>query len=115
MITVMEVWYLKPGLEPRTLDILREMENLLGPAAHAHPGWLDHARFLQDEDDPPRLVVLYSWRSRELLADLLASEEQMLERFVERYFTRPRQIFCLNDVPVDVDVELGPPGQTPGE
>lgn len=105
MITVMETWFLKPGLEDRALEILQEMEELVGPPAHAHPGWLDHARFLQGEDDPRRLVVLYPWRSRELLDDLLAGEEPRLRRFVERYCARPREVLCFNELPVDVEVE----------
>lgn len=105
MITVMETWFLAPGLEGRAFEILQEMEDLLGPAAHAHPGWLDHAQFLQCQDDPRRLVVLYPWRSRELLDDLLAGEEPRLRRYVERYCSRPREVLCFSELPVDVEAE----------
>jgi len=114
MIIVMEVWLLKPEMESRALEILQEMENLLGPAAHSHRGWCDHARFLQDADKPARLVLLYPWHNRELLDDLLASEEPKLSGFIERYCIQPRQIHCLRELPVDIDVELGQSIPAPG-
>ena len=77
----------------------------MGPPAHAHPGWLDHARSFQCDSDPQRLVVLYSWQSRELLDDLLAGEESRLRGFVERYCAKPREVLCFNELPVDVEVE----------
>lgn len=101
MITVVESWYLKSGLEEEAGRILDEMEELLGPSAHAHPGWCGHARFFQSTADRSRLLVVYPWRSLDLLDDLLAAEEKILAPFYESYFRQRRQVETYRELAVE--------------
>lgn len=103
MITVVEVWRLRPEVAGDALRVMQEMDDLVGPNAHAHPGWCGHARFLRSHQDPGRLVMLYPWRSRELHEDLLRGEEAMLARFHDTYCTRPREIHYYDELEVEVE------------
>ncbi|MEO3780393.1 hypothetical protein ABGB16_26980 [Micromonospora sp. B11E3] len=102
MIWVLERWHFTPDAGDVTAA-MQEMDDLLGPAAHAHPGWCGHARFFSALDDPRRGVMLYPWRSRELHEDLVRDEEPRLAEFYRRYCARPRDISYYAEVAVDVD------------
>ncbi len=102
MIWVLEHWHLKPGTGDVTA-VLQEMDDLLGPAAHAHPGWCGHARFFSRLDDGTEAMMLYPWRSRDLHEDLARGEEPKLADFFDRYCTKPREIIYYDELPVDVD------------
>ena len=103
MISVLEVWHLKPELAPRALELMQQMDDTVGPPAHQHPGWCGHARFLQSQSDPGRVLMLYPWRSLDLHEDLTRAEEPTLAEFYERYCTRPREIHYYTELEVDVD------------
>ena len=103
MISVLEVWHLKPEVAGRALEVMQEMDDLLGPNAHEHPGWCGHARFFRSEADPAEVLMLYPWRSRDLHEDLAAGEEPLLEPFYERYCDRRREIRYLEELAVDVE------------
>lgn len=103
MIIIMEDWSLKPGLEGRALEIMQEMDDLLGPPAHVHPGWCGHASFYQSASDPRRITMLYPWRSRELHDDLVADEEPRLADFYQRYCAGRREIRYFTEMPVEVE------------
>ena len=103
MISVLEVWHLKPEFAPRALELMQQMDDVVGPPAHRHPGWCGHARFLQSRSDPTRVLMLYPWRSHELHADLTRDEEPTLADFYQRYCTRPREIHYYSELAVDVD------------
>ncbi|HEX9992989.1 MAG TPA: hypothetical protein VGB14_08690 [Acidimicrobiales bacterium] len=103
MITVVEVWHLRPELGGDALALMQEMDDLLGGNAHEHPGWCGHARFFQSAGDPSTVMMLYPWRSRELHEDLLASEEQLLAPFYERCCTARREVHYYEELAVEVE------------
>ena len=103
MITVTEVWKLKPGLEDRATEIMQEMDDLVGPDAHLHPGWCGHATFLQNADRPQEMVMQYPWRSIELHAELAGREESLLGDFYARYCSAPREIRYFRELEVEVE------------
>jgi hypothetical protein len=51
------------------------------------------------------VLVLYPWRSAELLADLVRGEEPLLADFVARCCTRPREVHVYEELAVDVEPE----------
>ena len=103
VISVVEVWHLRPELADRAEQLMQEMDDLLEDNAHAHPGWCGHARFYASADEPGRVLVLYPWRSRELLDDLVRGEEPLLADFVARCCTRPREVHVYSELAVDVE------------
>jgi hypothetical protein len=103
MVTVVEQWYLEPEMAPRALEIMQEMDELLGPPAHAHPGWCGHAQFLQSQQDPSELLVVYPWRSREQHESLVRDEDAVLEDFNRRYCRAGRRITLFDSLPVEVE------------
>jgi hypothetical protein len=111
MIIVREVWQLKPEYARSALEIMQEMDDLLGPGAHAHPGWVGHASFYQNVDRPGEAVLQYPWASRESHRDLVDREENMLTAFTEKYCRQPRRIdyYELVDVEVEDDHDEGHP------
>ena len=104
-VSVVEAWHLKPEHEGDALRLMQEMDDLLGPNAHAHPGWCGHAHFFQSHVDPSLVLMLYPWRSKELHEDLLQSEEPLLERFYEEYCARSREIQYYDELEVEVEHE----------
>jgi 3-oxoacyl-[acyl-carrier protein] reductase len=102
-ITVMEVWRLKDGLQDQALELMQAMDDMLGPGAHAHPGWCGHAQFFQSVGAPTEVVMLYPWRSRELHQDLLRREDGTLEAFYAAYCREPRQIAYYGELAVDTE------------
>jgi hypothetical protein len=107
MITVVETWQLKPEVADDALRLMQEMDDLVGPNAHAHSGWCGHARFLRGHDDSARVVMLYPWRSKELHEDLLRTEESMLADFQRAYCARPREIRYYDELDVEVEHDDG--------
>ncbi len=103
MISVMEVWHLKPEFAGEAFGIMQEMDDLLGPNAHEHPGWVGHAYFYQSQENPQEVVMLYAWRSREDHADLVEQERPLLADFNDKYCAREREIRYYDELPVDVD------------
>lgn len=103
MITVFEVWHLKPQYRGSTLQVMQEMDELVGPPAHRDPAWSGHARFYQSRDRPDLVLMVYAWRSIEDHKRLAAAEDPMLRSFVERYCSAPREISYHDELPVDVD------------
>jgi hypothetical protein len=103
MVVVMETWHLKPGCEDCAVEIMQEYDNLVGPPAHAHPGWCGHGRFFQSTADPTALTMLYPWRSRELHEDLAANEAKLLPPIYEKYCARPRDIHYYQELAVEVE------------
>lgn len=102
MIWVLEHWYFKPDLADPTA-VMQEMDDLLGPAAHEHPGWCGHARFFARLSDPADGIMLYPWRSLELHEDLARAEEPKLVEFYQRYCAKPRDITYYTELEVDVE------------
>jgi hypothetical protein len=103
MVTVFETWRLKPGLEASALALMQEMDCMLGPPAHRHPGWCGHAEFYQSAATPTEVLMVYPWRSRELHEDLAKREEPELQKFYADYCTAPREIRYYDELAVDVD------------
>ncbi len=106
MITVLEIWSLKPEYEQQAQRVMQEMDDLLGPPAHEHPGWNGHALFYQNIDHPLEVFILYPWKSRELHLDLIKQEEPKLQSFYATYCSSPRRIHYYQMLPVDVEHEL---------
>lgn len=103
MISVMEIWHIKPGLEGDALALMQKMDDMLGPAAHDHKGWCGHASFYQSDERPGEIVMIYPWRSRELHEDLTLREEPVLKGFYEEYCASPREIHYYNQLMVEVE------------
>lgn len=101
MIWVLELWHYKPEVGDPT-SVMQEMDDILGPAAHDHPGWAGHAKFFQQLDGSSRAMMLYPWKSQELHVDLAETEEPKLAEYYEKYCTRPREIVYYAQLAVDV-------------
>jgi hypothetical protein len=105
MIIVQEIWHLKPGLEDKALELMQQMDDLVGPPAHVHPGWSGHASFYQSTADPTAVIMQYSWYSRELHEDLARDEEPRLQEFYQTYCSMSREIHYYTELPVEVEHE----------
>lgn len=100
MITIMEVWYLKPGLEDKALEIMQTYDDMVEPPAHDHPGWTGHGQFYQNAERPTEVFMIYPWQSREMHDSLAAAEEPMLQDFYREYCSRPREILYYEELAV---------------
>lgn len=103
MISVMETWYLKPEHTDKALELMQQMDDLVGPQAHDHPGWCGHAHFYQDSDNPSRVIMMYPWKSRELHNDISDKEKNLLQDFMQQYCSRPREIQHFDELEVEVE------------
>jgi hypothetical protein len=103
MIIVVETWSLKPEYQQQAYQLMQQMDDMLGPAAHEHPGWCGHAHFYQNADKPTEIFMLYPWKNRELHLDLAQQEEGQLQDFYDTYCTGPRHILYYTELPVDVE------------
>lgn len=103
MIIVMETWYLKSEFQGQALELMQQMDDLLGPDAHDHPGWNGHASFYQSTENPNQITMVYPWKSRALHENLASKEESMLVEFVQTYCEKPRLIQYFNELPVEVE------------
>jgi hypothetical protein len=107
MITVLEVWRLKPAFQDQALELMQKMDDLLGPPAHKDPGWCGHARFFRSLTSGHEILMMYPWRSRELHERLIAQEEPLLESFFAEYCSVKREIHYYDELPVDVEQSYG--------
>jgi hypothetical protein len=103
MIFAVEKWFLRPEHLPDAVRIMQEMDDFVGPNAHAHPGWVAHARYFQAHADPAQVMLVYPWASVELHRDLLAQEVPLIAEFEPRYFIRPREVTYLHELAVWVE------------
>ncbi len=103
MVFVMEVWHFKPGLQDKALELMQNMDNMVGPPAHEHPGWCGHASFYQSVACPTDVVMLYPWRNHELHKDILVQEDPLLSDFYDAYCRAPREIHYYTELPVEVE------------
>jgi len=103
MITVVESYRLKPAYAPHALQVLQELDDLLGPNAHTNAGHVGHARFLQDASEPAQVCLVYQWRDHKSFMDLVRNEEKLLGDFIAKYCSGPRSIQIHNELPVEVD------------
>lgn len=103
MVTVMEVWHLKPEYVTNSTEIMQEMDDLVGPNAHEHPGWCGHASFFQDADNPTRITMIYPWANRELHEDITNREKNLLQGFIAKYCSSDRLIGYFDQLSVDVE------------
>ncbi|SRR6266536_1843251 len=106
MITVREVWQLKVEFAGSAMEIMQEMDDLVGPGAHGHPGWVGHAIFYQNIDRPTEVVIQYPWASRESHRTLVRREKDILTAFITKYCSQGRDIAYYQAVAVDVEGEL---------
>jgi hypothetical protein len=103
MIVVHETWCLKPEFVGEAERIMQEMDDLVGPPAHEHPGWRGHAGFYQDIDQPAKVILVYPWASQESHQTLVRNEEEVLAGFTAKYCGQPREISYYLSLAVDVD------------
>lgn len=103
MITVIEIWHLKPDKKNQALMLMQEMDDIVGPPAHKDSGWCGHAHFYQRTEHPNEVIMMYPWRSRELHEALIMQEETILASFIEENCTGPREITYYNELPVEVE------------
>lgn len=103
MIQVCEQFFLRGDLEEDATRVMQILDDLLGPGAHAHPGWCGHATFLQSAERPGEVLMLYPWRDRESHEDLRAREEPLLEDFYARYCAAPRRVGLYRLLKVEVE------------
>lgn len=105
-VTVTETWRLKPEFADRALELMQVMDDIVGPGAHADPGWCQHGRFFQSHADPAEIWMMYAWRSRPEHEVFIAKEELILTDFYARYCTGPRTISYFTELPVDVEATV---------
>jgi 3-oxoacyl-[acyl-carrier protein] reductase len=91
-IIVMERWHLKSEVANNGLTIMQEMDRLLETSTHEHPGWCGHASFYQSNDRPSEIIIVYPWRSRDLHAELMATEEPLLYDFQQEFCASTREV-----------------------
>jgi hypothetical protein len=103
MIVAVERWFLRPEFLADAVRIMQEMDDFVGPNAHAHPGWVAHAKYYQAHADPLQVMLVYPWASVELHRDLLAQEVPLIAEFESRYFSKGREVFYLNELDVWVE------------
>ncbi|WP_328847606.1 hypothetical protein [Streptomyces sp. NBC_00258] len=103
MVTVIETWRLKPEFADRALELMQEMDDLVGPPAHVNPGWCEHGRFFQLQDNHSEIWMKYTWRSRSEHEVFIEREELILGDFYAKYCAGPRGIIYLTELPVDVE------------
>jgi hypothetical protein len=101
-IIVRETWYLKNDYYEIALNVFQEMDKILGPEAHDHDGWCDHARFFQNNEFPEKVEVFYPWKSLKLHKALINEEKVILEDFEKKYFKKPRTFEYFTELPVEV-------------
>ena len=103
VVTIVETWHLKPGLENKAREVMQAMDDMLGPGAHEHAGWCGHAHFFQSASRPTEIMMIYPWRSRALHDDLRQREEPLLRHFIEEYCVKPRDVAYYSELTVDVE------------
>ncbi|OBB94648.1 hypothetical protein [Mycobacterium sp. 852002-40037_SCH5390672] len=103
MITVMEKWFLRPNMNRWGLEIMQQMDELVGPAAHVNPGWAGHARFYQSRSAPSELLMVYPWRTLPEHRDLATTEEPLLADIYHQYCSARRKILYFDELPVEVE------------
>jgi hypothetical protein len=59
-VTVIEIWRLRAEFVGRALELMQEMDDIVGPTAHHDPGWRDHGRFYQLHERPSEIWMMYS-------------------------------------------------------
>jgi hypothetical protein len=104
-VTVIETWRLRPECAGRALELMQEMDDIVGPDAHVDPGWCEHGRFYQLQEKRSEIWMMYSWRSRAEHEVFIANEERLLGEFYEKYCDGPRDITYFTELPVDVEAE----------
>lgn len=100
---VVEIWKLRTDFADKATQVMQAMDEMLGPAAHAHAGWCGHASFYQNSQSPEEVMVLYPWKSKALHRDLTQTEDAQLEDFYSKYCTGPREIRYYHGLEVEVD------------
>ena len=103
MITVVERWFLRAEFADEGVRIMQEMDDLVGPAAHEHPGWSGHARFFRTHDSGTEYLMMYDWQSIESHQQLREREDGALAPFYQRYCMQPRTVSYYEAIEVDVE------------
>lgn len=103
MVKVIETWRLREQFAGQALELMQEMDEIVGPAAHVDPGWCEHGRFFQLQSNPGEIWMMYTWRSRAEHEVFIKNEELLLTDFYDRYCVGPREITYLDELLVDVD------------
>lgn len=103
MVTVIEQWQLKLEHVNDSIAIMQMMDDIVGPEAHEHPGWCEHAKFFQDQSNPQCISMIYDWKSQQLHEDITRDEKDRLKQFIETYCETDRTIHYYKQLPIDVD------------
>lgn len=107
MVTVLETWRLRDEFSGQALELMQDMDELVGPPAHVDPGWCEHGRFFQRQSTPGEIWMMYAWRSRSEHEEFIRNEELLLTDFYAKYCVGPREITYFTELPVDVDAADG--------
>jgi hypothetical protein len=103
MVIVREAWKLRPEYASDAAKIMQEMDDLVGPGAHAHSGWSGHAEFHQNINRPTDVTITYQWASAESHRTLVQAEIPVIAEFTTKYCSEQRQIEYYEILAVDVD------------
>jgi hypothetical protein len=103
MITVIETWYLKNEFADQALELMQDMDDIVGPNAHDDSGWCGHAQFFQRNSKTNEVVMMYPWLSTDLHLSLRDSEEPLLQDFMTKYCAQQRSIEYVTELPVEVE------------
>jgi 3-oxoacyl-[acyl-carrier protein] reductase len=105
-VNVIETWRLKEEFTDRALELMQEMDDIVGPPAHVDPGWCEHGRFYQLHTKPSEIWMMYTWRSRAEHEVFIRREELLLGDFYAKYCEGPRDITYFTELPVDVEATM---------
>jgi hypothetical protein len=105
-VTVIETWRLREEFTGRALELMQEMDDIVGPPAHVDPGWCEHGRFYQLQEKRSEIWMMYTWRSRAEHEVFIKREELLLGDFYEKYCQGPRDITYFTELPVDVEATV---------
>jgi len=102
MIHVTERYWLKSEYAADAARIMKELDDILGPAAHENEGWVEHASFLQDRLHRHQVAIVYRWLNAESFWELVHDEEPRLVQFYKKYCAKPREISMFEELDVEV-------------
>jgi hypothetical protein len=103
LVSVIEKWRLRDEFADRALELMQQMDDIVGPGAHSDDGWVEHGRFFQLHSDPAEIWMMYRWRGRPAHEVFIRQEESILQDFYQKYCVGPREIVYFDELPVDVE------------
>jgi hypothetical protein len=107
VVTVIERIPLKSGFATVSgaLQAGQAYDDVTHENAHLQPGHVDHASFFFEpgaRSGTGYLVLIYPWRGRPAVSELLESEASILNDWLAAYADGPRQVSVLTKIDVEI-------------